>query len=33
VAPDGTIRVLIGQNARQQQDLSQVNVEQEEVVQ
>lgn len=32
VAPDGTIRVLIGENARQQQDLSQVTVEQEEEV-
>lgn len=32
VAPDGTIRVLIGENARAQQDQSQIAVEQEEEV-
>lgn len=32
VAPDGTIRVLIGENARPQQDQSQIAIEQEEEV-
>lgn len=32
VAPDGTIRVLIGENARLQQDQPQIPIEQEEEV-